>query len=45
MRTSIVFVMSVLLAGCGLGYRNNQVDRRPDRALGMGATIVNPGES
>jgi hypothetical protein len=45
MRTSIVFVLSALLVGCGLGYQNQQVDRRPDRALGVGATIVNPGES
>lgn len=45
MRTSSILFLIALLAGCGLGYQNHQVDRRPDRALGVGARIINPGES
>ena len=45
MRSLIATLLSGLLLGCGLGYSKAQVDRRPDRALGVGARVINPAEA
>lgn len=45
MRTATAIFLSALLAGCGLGYRDRGVDTRPERAMGVGATVIEPGQS
>ncbi len=45
MRIGVAILTSGLLIGCGLGYQNSQIDRRPEQAYGVGATIINPGEA
>ena len=45
MRSLIATLLGGLLLGCGLGYNKAQVDRRPDRALGVGARVIYPVET
>ncbi len=45
MRSLMATLLCGLLLGCGLGYSKGQVDHRPDRALGVGARVINPGET
>ena len=43
MRIGVAILTSGLLIGCGLGYQNSQIDRRPEQAYGVGATHHQPG--
>ncbi|MEE9281285.1 MAG: hypothetical protein V3V67_14025 [Myxococcota bacterium] len=45
MRCTSAILTAGLLVGCGLGYTDKEVDRRPDRALGVGARTIYPGET
>ncbi len=45
MRALIAILLVGSLLGCGLGYQDRGVERRPERATGVGATIIGPGQS
>jgi hypothetical protein len=43
-RLPFLLLVSLVLCGCGVGYRNGAEEQRPEIITGMGATVMYPGE-
>ena len=44
MRAVVLLLLPLLLSGCLFAHENDAVEDRPDTAVGVGATVIYPGQ-